>query len=562
MKKLFFSLMALFALLLYGNAQNTSPYWSLAGNSNATSSSKLGTTNSVTLRFFTKNLERLRIDTSGRVGIGTTTPDSRLQVNTTTAGQNAFRAQVNGSTKLLVDDGGGVSVGSSTTPPVNGLYVSGSAGIGTATPSYKLHVVTTGTAIYGNSTGGYYGVWGNSTYAGVYGTGTSYGVIGSGSYGVYGTGSSYGLYGSGGTYGVYGYGSSYGVYGYSGSNYGVYGNAGYIGVYGSGSASSGYGLAGAGNYGVSGVGAYIGVFGQSTNGTAVVGNCANGTGGNFYSDNGYGIVAGTKRSDKNYAGVFNGNVYAYGTYQGSDIKLKKNIEDVGDAMAIINQLKPKRYEFQKEGKLASLNLPSGKHYGLIAQDLEEVLPELVKEITHDLNNPKIMAEPAALPDSSNAIKKIGQKNTTLQTEPRDILSTKAVNYTELIPILIKGMQELYADKDKKINELQLQIDELKAMVQTLKQGGNIPALSNGFLKQNAPNPANGNTVISYYIPDNAGSAQIKITDVKGSLIKTFSAAKGEGQINIKSGQLPAGTYNYTLYINSKTVDTRQMILIK
>src|SRR6185295_4262260 len=180
MKKIFSLLTVLSTLLIYGYAQNTSPYWSLAGNSNATSSSKLGTTNAINLRIFTNNLERARVTTSGLVGIGTTTPDSRLHVNSS-AGQNPIRAQVNGATKFFVDDLGGTTIGGTTTPPANGLYVAGNVGFGTATPSYKLHVVTAGTAIYGNSTSGAYGVWGNSTYLGVYGSGVTYGVYGYGS---------------------------------------------------------------------------------------------------------------------------------------------------------------------------------------------------------------------------------------------------------------------------------------------------------------------------------------------------------------------------------------------
>ena len=123
------------------------------------------------------------------------------------------------------------------------------------------------------------------------------------------------------------------------------------------------------------------------------------------------------------------------------------------------------------------------------------------------------------------------------------------------------MQELKAEKDKQINDLQSQVNELKSLI---LKGGNSTLVSsvNGFLKQNVPNPVNGNTVISYYIPDNTGDAQIKITDATGRLIKIFNATKGEGQINIRHGELPAGTYNYTLYVNNKTADTKQMVLLK
>ena len=76
----------------------------------------------------------------GGVGIGTGSPNTRLHVNSD-AGENPFRVQVNGLSKLYVDNGGGVSVGSSAIPPSNGLYVSGNVGLGTTAPSQKLHVI-------------------------------------------------------------------------------------------------------------------------------------------------------------------------------------------------------------------------------------------------------------------------------------------------------------------------------------------------------------------------------------------------------------------------------------
>jgi hypothetical protein len=105
MKKVFLYVTSLCSIAVGVSAQNTWPYWSLSGNSNATSSSKLGTTNAINLRFYTNNSERARITTSGLMGIGTTSPSAKLHVNSA-SGISSLRAQVAGSTKLLVHSGG------------------------------------------------------------------------------------------------------------------------------------------------------------------------------------------------------------------------------------------------------------------------------------------------------------------------------------------------------------------------------------------------------------------------------------------------------------------------
>ena len=479
MKNVFLSFV-LFGVLAHVTAQNTSPYWSLAGNSNASnSSSKLGTTNTVNLRIFTKNLERVRVDTSGRVGIGTTTPDSRLTINTTTKGQNALRAQVNGSTKLLVDDGGGVSVGSSSTPPANGLYVVGNVGIGTTSPLQKLHVN------------------GNQVLAGNLNFTTGLQSIQFANPGASSNAMMY-MFASGTT------------------NYPRM-------IISHSPGFPTWGLQYTDN------GDQFDFLGAGTSRLSV--NLSNG-------NVGIGEAAPTYRLQ------VNGSVYVTGTYNGSDRKLKQNITDLTSAMDIINKLQPKVYEFRRDASLKPLNLPEGKHYGLIAQDLEQVLPTLVKNTPFHVQTEK--------PKDGN--------NTTAEQNAA-VTDFKAVNYTELIPILIKAMQELNAEKDKRINDLQTQVNELKSLILKGQHSTSVSSV-NGFLKQNVPNPVNGNTVISYYIPGNAGYAQIEITDAEGRLIKTFNAAKGEGQVNIKSGELPAGTYNYTLYVNNKVADTKQMILVK
>ena len=73
--------------------------------------------------------------------------------------------------------------------------------------------------------------------------------------------------------------------------------------------------------------------------------------------------------------ICNGNITAFGNT--SDIKLKENIEVISDALDKVKQLKGITFNYKKDGKRST---------GLIAQDLEKVLPEAIYEtIDADIN---------------------------------------------------------------------------------------------------------------------------------------------------------------------------------
>ena len=49
--------------------------------------------------------------------------------------------------------------------------------------------------------------------------------------------------------------------------------------------------------------------------------------------------------------------------------------------------------------------------------------------------------------------------------------------------------------------------------------------------------------------------------MNGKVVKTITAiAKGNGQIILKAGELTAGTYQYSLIVNGKLIDTKKMVL--
>jgi hypothetical protein len=100
-----------------------------------------------------------------------------------------------------------------------------------------------------------------------------------------------------------------------------------------------------------------------------------------------------------------------------------------------------------------------------------------------------------------------------------------------------------------------------------RQGMYLGALDNSIdaakLEQNQPNPFNQSTTIRYTLPAKFISAQIVITDQAGKVLKQVNIlSTSNGVLNIQAGSLAAGTYNYSLVVDSRMVDTKKMILVK
>lgn len=138
-----------------------------------------------------------------------------------------------------------------------------------------------------------------------------------------------------------------------------------------------------------------------------------------------------------------GNIQHTGSItQTSDRNLKENIQPLQNGLSTIMKLNPTTYNFRGNGEYNGLRLSTGLHYGLIAQEVEEVLPSLVKNNLHTYSEIKMNGHG---PDA------------TSETQTEKTMEYKTMNYTELIPVLIKGMQEQQAE----IERLKKEIEELR-----------------------------------------------------------------------------------------------------
>jgi hypothetical protein len=191
-----------------------------------------------------------------------------------------------------------------------------------------------------------------------------------------------------------------------------------------------------------------------------------------------------------------------------------------------------------------MNLASGTQYGVLAQELQEVLPNLVTEA----RKPEI-----ADPETGEIV-----------SPGMDHL---AVNYDGLIPVLIKSVQEQQA----MITAQQAQIEALIQMVNNCCAQGDAPKsntpvgglgydlkIDEPTLEQNVPNPFSEQTLIRYTLPESA-AIQLAVYNQHGQRIDILAEGTlpaGEYQARWNGSHLPSGTYLYVLSVNGQDLVKR------
>jgi hypothetical protein len=364
------------------------------------------------------------------------------------------------------------------------ISAEGNVGIGITSPSAPLDVASTtaSTIIYAAST-----FSGEDDRIAVYGTSVN------------GLGYGYGLQGVGGYIGAYGLAQAGN---YDGSAYGLFGSA----------------VADAE------VGARYGVYGQASGGSEAYGV--------------YGL--GISGSSFNAAGYFEGDVYAANYLLTSDRRFKTDIAPLEKALSQIMKLKPSTYQFKGE-EYKGMGLPDGEQLGLIADEVKEVFPQLVKKAVH----------PA----------RYDEKDRTKVVSPKQ--EYEAVNYQGLIPVLVAAIKEQEDRHEKEleiIQKQQQQIDELKAIVSKLIQGTGAVSLTNASMGLITPNPVKGSASIRYSVPEGS-NGQLLVSDALGRQVKAISL-KGTGTLNLDASTLASGVYNYSLIVSGKKVQTEKMTVVR
>lgn len=254
----------------------------------------------------------------------------------------------------------------------------------------------------------------------------------------------------------------------------------------------------------------------------------------FIDANGVGIGGGQAYSSYKLV-VYGDALTTSAQWYTSDVQYKDDITTIVSPLVLLNQVTGKKYKY-KTSQFPNMNFPQGYTYGVIAQDLGNVFPELV------------------------------------QSDGNGYL---AVNYIGLIPVLIEAVKEQQQQITQLKNDLAICCLSPKSNQKSINDGtsenesqNNMQGLDtrtnnseNPKLYQNTPNPFNTRTEIKYYLPEKSIKAAILVFDMQGKLLKTNNLMnKGNGSLEIFGGELKPGMYMYSLIIDSKEIDTKRMIL--
>jgi hypothetical protein len=157
-----------------------------------------------------------------------------------------------------------------------------------------------------------------------------------------------------------------------------------------------------------------------------------------------------------YAGYFDGNVHMTGSLTvASDESKKKNVKSITNAIDLVLQLDGKSYEFIEDGKN---NFSKGTQFGFMAQELEEVLPELVSDIEAPGVHKHVKKTDEAILSDDGEEQEPTEDFTVGETD-----KYKSVNYIGLIPILVEAIKE----QQVQLKEQQILLEKQQKMINEL-----------------------------------------------------------------------------------------------
>lgn len=156
---------------------------------------------------------------------------------------------------------------------------------------------------------------------------------------------------------------------------------------------------------------------------------------------------------------------------------------------------------------------SRKRIGFLAQDVEKVLPELVKT---------------------------------------DEDGVKSIDYIGFIPLLVESINEMRLTIQEQQNEIEMLQSllsvETKSTLRSTSTGN--PDMVEGAKLYNRAGAS-----VSYTLPSTFSNAYLQVFDISGRVVKKITLAIANDIVDINPSEIGYGTFVYALYVDGQKADT-------
>lgn len=262
-----------------------------------------------------------------------------------------------------------------------------------------------------------------------------------------------------------------------------------------------------------------------------------------------------------------------GLIQSSDSTGKENMERLESSLDKIKLLRGIRFDYKP---LASTNKTSSPmNYRAASQEELSAYP---------MNGDEISPETYARMEAEKGRQRIGLIAQEVEAVIPEVVRTlpdgsKGIMYGDLVGVLVEGIKELQDSlalltrQLVEVEDLRSRIEQLEALLapsspqRAVQQTTAIDETSGKDLsdrpglQQNRPNPFNRSTEIGYRLPQTGGRAFIGIYDLNGHQLKKYDLAdESTGTITVWGVDFTPGIYLYSLIVNGQEIDTKRMIL--
>ncbi len=252
--------------------------------------------------------------------------------------------------------------------------------------------------------------------------------------------------------------------------------------------------------------------------------------GNLLSLTGSGNV-GIGTTAPTYKLDINGTARCVVMLQTSDRRYKINIRTLNGALDKILAMRGTTYDFTAD-QIAK-GFAADQQVGFIAQEMQKVMPELVKEDTDGM---------------------------------------LAINYTGVIPVLVEALKdqhEVIRENEARIialeaqnNKLQDRLARIEAALGTSADRQSTDLKTNAVSAKINPNPTAGLVTVELQNTATAKKVVVKIIDAAGREVANRSVASGSSSVQFDLTQFPAGLYVAQVVVDGRLVSSNKVQLVK